>query len=169
LLTADAKTIKGSSPLSADGLLFSQQDIACRHDSGFVATFLDGHVYIRLGTQGKILTNATDATAAPIAQTGSDFCFQGADHLFVIDGQRGKVSGKNFTSKDVGRPYYFSFYYAAVPVKGQGITIYAPGGPVTLITPTKGKYYAIYVRPCDVRHKITASLHGTTLTIRNDG
>ena len=170
LLTADANIIEGSDDVA--GLLFSLDDINTTiHDRaphiGFVASFLDGHVAC-IHSWGSILSDAVDATTDPAFQIGSDILYQGADHLFIIDGAQGKVSGDNFINNDVGRTHYFAFYYASVPAKGQGITINAPGGPVTLIAPTKGKYYTIFVNPRDRQHKFTASLNGTTLTISND-
>jgi len=134
LLSADANTIAESNPARVDGLLSSLTDIATtRHNGGFVASFLDGHVmYITPGKPGHLMIDAVDATAGPASQSGCDFLYQGADHLFVIDGAKGIVSGKSFTSTNIGRTHYFACYYAYVPPQGQGITIHAPGGPVTL-------------------------------------
>jgi len=174
LLSADAHVRAGSYSPSADSLLFSLADInRTIHysfpSSGFLASFLDGHVeFFTNGKEGRTCIDAIDATAPPTAQRPSDILYQGADHLFVIDGDKNKVSGKSFTSTDAGRPYYFAFYYASLPKKGPGITIAAPGAPVTLVTPTQGKFYTIFVRPIDKMHKIAATLKGTTLTIINN-
>lgn len=176
LLSADAKSSPGSVASSADGLLFSRADINMTlHGNGkapnigFVASFLDGHVeFITRGNAGKRFVDAFDATLGPVAIRPGDVLYQGADHLFIIDGDKQHVSGKSFTSADLGRTQYFAFYYVSLPKTGQGITIKAPGGPVTLITPTQGKYYTILVPPIDIKHKITATLKGTTLTITNN-
>jgi len=174
LLSADAAVVRGSTPPAVDGLLCALADIntTIHHappNVGFCASFLDGHVeFITPGKQGKIFVDAIDATTSAASQRSSDILYQGADHLFIIDGEKGTVAGKSFTSTDAGRTYYFAFYYASAPRNGPGMTIVAPGGPVTLVTPTQGKYYTIFVRPVDIMHKIAAKLKGTTLTIINN-
>ena len=177
LLTADASPEYDSQnhfPGSADGLFFSKADICLYlHGSspttGFIASFLDGHVsFIHPESPGTILIDALDATIAPVSQTGSDLLYQGADHLFIIDGARGIISGRAFSGMAAGRTCYFAFNYSSLPAKGQGITIKAPGGLVTLLCPTRGKYYTIFVRTSDVKHKIAAMLKGTELTISNN-
>jgi len=189
LLTADASVIVGSVPPVADGLLCSLADIdANRHiyrqmfrhgHARFMASFLDGHVMMIYPNSVKpadeygselyaIMNDAIDATFVPSSQRASDLLFQGADNLFIVNGEKATVSGKSFTSAHAGRTHYFAFYYASLPKNGQGITIAAPGGPVTLIRPTKGKYYTIFVRPVDEKHKIAAKLNGSLLTISNN-
>ncbi len=169
MLSADARAYPGIDPANADGLIFSKADInTAIHGyvptTGFIASFLDGHVsFVTTG-----ITDAVDATFTPASPIACPFSYQGADHLFVIDGEKGTVTGKSFTSTNPGRVQYIAFYYATFPTKGQLITIKAPGGAVTLVTPTQGQYCTIFVRPIDVKHTITASLKGTTLTIINN-
>ncbi len=168
MLTADATCFDTT---KSDALFFSRADIATTlhgnsPTSGFVASFLDGHVAFIVSSIA--MSDAVDATSAPAAAHGSDILYQGADHLFLIDGKARKVTGKSFLGLATGRTAYFSCYYASLPANGQGMIINAPGGTVTLATPTQGKYYTIFVRPSDVKHKIAAILNGTTLTIINN-
>ena len=115
-----------------------------------------------------MLTDAVDATTAPIDLTASNILYQGADHLLIIDGEKGTVSGTAFTSPDAGRTEYFAFYFSTLPKSGQGITILAPGGTVMLTQPKTGVYYTLFVRPKSIMNKVSAVLHKRTLIITND-
>ena len=173
MLFADALTMPGSDPPHADGLIFSAADIATRrHDNDFEndhvfnGAFLDGHAAYCINS---MLTNAVDATSAPVALTAaSNFLYQGANHLFTIDVEKETVYGSAFTSPDAGHTEHIAFSDITLSKSGQGITIQAPGGPVTFTHPKTGVYYTLFVRPKNATCKVAALLKKGTLTITND-